>query len=199
MEKMIPVLSVSDISNARDHLINVFGFEALDGNKIRFGDAEIIIVSYTDIPKAIIRKPIDHIAFSVQSLAEFESSSLGRNGYYHSEYTPEGIKEIPEFWESGVKYVFFEGPDGAPFEFCCRNSIEAAEKGVDHVGIRNLDINEAQSHYLEYSPKVVSEYKLDDVNIRFFTVNEYMFEAFTAVGDNGMDSEIGWIGFIRQD
>jgi catechol 2,3-dioxygenase-like lactoylglutathione lyase family enzyme len=70
--------------------------------------------------------------------------------------TPEGVGEIAEFWDGGIRYVFLSGPEGARIELCQRKIGPLAQTGHDHVGIPCRDISAMQGFFEAQGAKLMS-------------------------------------------
>lgn len=137
MIEIIPELCVQDSAAAAEMLGRVFGFQP-DGDHLRLNSQRIAVVQ-GDGPRG--HGSIDHLALAVND-TDVALASLMARGAVLEETTPDGPKEIAEFWEEGVRYVFLQGPEGARIELCARRN--AAERmglpGHDHIGIPCSDI-----------------------------------------------------------
>lgn len=139
---MIPVLAVSDPEAACAMLAGVFGFEPRENGVMMFGNHAISLVQIGAVPGGMLRMPLDHVAFSVTDADRAHLQFMARGGNLARSFTPDGPKDIPEFWDHGVRFVFFDGPDGWPFEFCMKKGA-ATGQGHDHFAIRKANITTA--------------------------------------------------------
>lgn len=135
--EIVPELAVRDRAAAAEMLAAVFGFVAVDG-LMCLGDQHVALV---DGDAAAGHGGIDHLALSVTDVDAALSALLAR-GAVLDDTTPDGPKEIAEFWGTGVRYVFLRGPEGARIELCARRggAADPAIRGHDHIGIPCSDI-----------------------------------------------------------
>lgn len=127
-------------------LRDVYGFEA-DGPLMRLGDQALAIVG-SDGPLG--HGKIDHLALAVDDVDAALAGFLARGARLEAT-TPEGPREIAEFWDTGVRYVFLEGPEGARIELCARRGglTRQGLPGHDHLGIPCADIAATEAFFSE--------------------------------------------------
>ena len=137
MKEIVPELAVQDLAGAESLLCAVFGF-ARDGDMLRLNDQRLALVQ-ADGPRG--HGGIDHLALSVNDTDAALAHLIAR-GARLEETTPDGPKEIAEFWDNGVRYVFLQGPEGARIELCAKRDTPAEphRPGHDHIGIPCTDI-----------------------------------------------------------
>lgn len=136
--RVIPELAVLSVPGAEAMLVRVFGFARHDG-VLRLGDQAVALVQAEGQPGHGV---IDHLALAVEDLDAALAGCLDRGARLEST-TPEGPREIAEFWGTGVRYVFLEGPEGARIELCARRggSARPGLPGHDHIGIPCTEIS----------------------------------------------------------
>jgi hypothetical protein len=199
---MIPVLAVHDPAAARQALAGVFGFTG-DGTIMTLGRQSIALASPSERPSGFISLRLDHVALSVPDTDAACRDFLSRGAKLSAPFTPEGPREIPEFWESGVRFVFFDGPEGWPLEFCAlRNcSAEYPSVGHSHYGIRRPDFELSLGELSHLGATLIARHKLAGsgapVNVAFLQFQSTILEVFDEPSFNP-HSETGWIGLIGQ-
>lgn len=135
--RVIPELAVADVAAAEAMLARVFGF-ARRGAVMALGDQAVALMQAEGRPGHGV---IDHLALAVEDLDAALALYLEQGARLEAT-TPDGPREIAEFWVTGVRYVFLEGPEGARIELCARRGggVRAGLPGHDHVGIPCTDI-----------------------------------------------------------
>lgn len=194
---MIPVLAVADPARAAAELVRLFGCVADGPGRVRFGTQPIALVAPGARPEGFIALPLDHVAFSVPD-AEAAAASYGAAGArLHAAFTPDGVRGIPEFWEKGVRFVFFEGPDRVAFEFCEKTGA-GLSFGHSHYGLRTRDLDGAEAACRALDALPLARYRLGSgdstVNVRFLARGPDVFELFDEAATGPISS--GWIGLL---
>lgn len=180
---MHPVLAVTDMAAARAQLVQEFGFEA-DGKLMRLGTQSILLIEEGERPANFIDMPLDHVALSVGDADLAHRDFLARGAVLDLDFTPQGPRDIPQFWERGVRFVFFAGPDAAPLEFCARHgkSMAPGAYGHSHYGIRCNAVDEASAPLLRNGATVLAKYQLpgttSPVNVAFLQYGQVVLELF---------------------
>lgn len=196
---MIPVLAVSDPEAACAMLARVFGFEPSENDVMMFGNHAISLVQVGAVPVGVLRMPLDHVAFSVTDVDRAHLQFMARGGNLARSFTPDGPKDIPEFWDHGVRFVFFDGPDGWPFEFCMKKGA-ATGQGHDHFAIRKANITTAVTALGNMGCIPVAHYRLGrgerSVEVQFMALGSHMFEVFAEGPFTDVDTDRGWIGLL---
>ena len=196
---MIPVLAVSDPEAACAMLARVFGFEPRENGVMMFGNHAISLVKIGNVPGGMLRMPSDHVAFSVTDADRAHLQFMARGGNLARSFTPDGPKDIPEFWDHGVRFVFFDGPDGWPFEFCMKKGASTGQ-GHDHFAIRKANITTAVTALGNMGCIPVAHYRLGrrerSVEVQFMALGSHMFEVFTEGPFPDVDTDRGWIGLL---
>lgn len=140
---IIPELAVIDRPAAAEMLTRVFGFAEGDG-MLRLGSQALALVQAEGTAG---HGKIDHLALSVADVDATLAALLSRGARLEST-TPDGPREIAEFWGTGVRYVFLTGPEGARIELCARRGGGAAgTTGHDHIGIPCTDIAASEAFF----------------------------------------------------
>lgn len=143
--RIVPELAVRDVAAAAAMLRDVFGF-AGEGAVLALGDQAVALVQ---AERAAGQGGIDHLALAVADVDAALAGLVARGARLEAT-TPEGPREIAEFWESGVRYVFLEGPEGARIELCARlpKDLRAGLPGHDHIGIPCTDLAATEGFFL---------------------------------------------------
>ena len=196
---MIPVLAVSDPETACTMLAQVFGFEPRENGVMVFGNHAVAVVCIGAVPSGMLRMPLDHVAFAVTDADRAYIQFMARGGKLARFFTPDGPKDIPDFWDHGVRFVFFDGPDGWPFEFCMKKG-GAGGEGHDHFAIRTADITTAVAALGKMGCIPVAHHRLGteetSVEVHFLALGSHMFEVFAEGPYPDVDTDRGWIGLL---
>ncbi len=196
---MIPVLAVQDPDAACATLARVFGFLPGGNGSMVFGSHAVAVVRIGAEPGGMVRMPLDHVAFATTDVDQACRQFMARGGKLAHTFTPDGPKDIPEFWDHGVRFVFFDGPDGWPFEFCMKKGTSSSE-GHDHFAIRTADIMTAVGQLGNMGGIPVAQHRLGGdagaVEVQFLALGSHMFEVFAEGPYPYVDSDRGWIGLL---
>jgi catechol 2,3-dioxygenase-like lactoylglutathione lyase family enzyme len=182
-----PVLSVPDPNAA------LAWFGALPGVTIDWdrgeahcGDLRIAVLGpdYSDGPD-FRRVAIDHLALRVGDVDRMLGRILESGGQLDTDFTPDGPKEIDEFWGTGVRFAFVTGPGGVPLEICRpRNGISETDgvTGLDHIGLRTTDTGETSAQLISAGAFEIARYDLKatrpPVAVRFLREGNLTWEVF---------------------
>ncbi len=183
MKEIVPELAVQDLAGAESLLCAVFGF-ARDGDMLRLNDQRLALVQ-ADGPRG--HGGIDHLALSVNDTDAALAHLIAR-GARLEETTPDGPKEIAEFWDNGVRYVFLQGPEGARIELCAKRQSPAQphRPGHDHIGIPCTDIAASVAFFTELGAKPVAAFDLirpeGTVAVRFLAAGQSVVELYAPPG-----------------
>lgn len=199
---MIPVLSVSDPAAARRHLVDILGFQALGDDRVGFGTQQIRLCTPDAAPFGMLALGFDHLALRVGDVDAQMRRILAQGGQLTAGFTPDGPAEIAAFWDQGVRYVFFDGPEGWPLEFCHPHAAQhQGPQGHDHFGIRSTDLDRLEAQLVDLGATRVAQHQLTGgarpVNVRFLRLGAQIFEIF-----DEMPAPIaprdgqGWIGLL---
>ena len=198
---MIAVLSVLDLDQSRDQLRTRFGFVALGRDLLALGDQRILLCTAGREPASMLRLPMDHVAFRVPD-ADVADAAFGAAGLArHSAFTPDGPRDIDEFWENGVRFVFFAGPDGWPFEFCAIRGAPPAVPayGHGHYGLRVADLDLAEQDLAALGAVRIASHRIEGnggaVTVRFLRLGAEVFELFDEPPVSPR-SRSGWVGLL---
>lgn len=199
---MIPVLAVDDPDLAREMLARVFGFMPAGNGCMAFGDQSVAVIHAGEVPNGILRRPLDHVAFAVSDADEACAAFLARDGHLARAFTPDGPRDILEFWDNGVRFVFFDGPEGWPLEFCMKKG-RPGRTGHDHFAIRTADIGADEARLRTIGAALVARHRLctetAPVNVRFLALGTDMFEVFDEGPYPYVDPDRGWIGLFQSE
>ena len=198
----VPVLALNDPEAASLELANHFGFRSVEPGIVSVGGQEISLVRIGTVPSGMIPLRIDHVALAVSDadVSYRRFSALGAR--LDARFTPDGPRTIPEFWENGARFVFFEAPEGWPLEFCARTGVEPSSKQLshDHYGIRVIDIEYSQRQFEDKGAVVVASHQLVNaenvVNVSFLQWGEMMIELFDEAPFDPNACRGGWIGVL---
>jgi catechol 2,3-dioxygenase-like lactoylglutathione lyase family enzyme len=197
---MIPVLRVKDPVSAGLLLHKNFGFEP-SGPLWQLGEQSIRLVVEGEVPEHFTALPFDHLAIAASDIDKHAERFQSKGAILSKDYTPDGPREIAEFWEQGVRYIFFNGPDNAPLEFCeIKGRPHLDHFGHSHIGVRRSSIAEAMNEISHVDAKLIASYRLDGggtpVNVAFVNWGNVVLEFFDEPAPTSRD-ETGWIGFVR--
>ncbi len=198
---MIPVLAVKDRTAANRMLRDVFGFEQTAPNRMALGDQQLMLCDTGAPPADLVELPFDHLALSVIDVDQTRVEFTARGAILDPNFTPDGPAEIAAFWSNGVRFVFFKGPDAAPFEFCQKLGDEAGP-GHSHYGLRTLSLDQTEDALLARGATRVARHVLPGtppVEVRFLARGGEVFELFDEAPKAAPRSKAGWIGFIDTD
>lgn len=191
---IVPELQVQDTEAARAMLRDVFGFSAVDGLMV-LGTQRIAVVQAEGAPD---HGGIDHLALAVDDVDAAMAAYVARGTGLEST-TPEGPREIAEFWDNGVRYVFLRGPEGARIELCARlgSGLGSGPGGVaraglpshDHIGIPCTDITATEAFFLSLGLTRVSAVDLHRpegvIPVRFLAAGASIVELYGPPGHDG--------------
>jgi len=198
---MIAVLAVKDPDHAQQTLHEHFGFRRVAQGLIAYGDAKIAIVPAGTYPGGMIALPFDHIAFRVPDADDCYRRFLASGAHVDKQFTPDGPRDITEFWTAGVRFVFFEGPDAAPFEFCAQNDpSEPQSAGHSHFAIRTPDLDATAAQLCGLGATEIARHLLPSaprpVAVRFLRLGAEVFELFDEAPLVANHGTTGWVGLI---
>lgn len=172
-----PELAVTDRAAAVSMLTDVFGF-TLQGDRLTLGSQSIALLTAPGTPE---HGRIDHLALAVTDVDATLATLLARGARLDGT-TPQGPNEIPEFWDSGVRYVFLQGPEGARIELCAKHGAAPHPMGHDHIGIPCTDITATAAFFtaLGLAPlAAVTLTRVDgDTHVRFLGHGAHVVELY---------------------
>ena len=177
--RIVPELAVRDVAAAAGMLRAVFGFAGA-GDLLDLGDQAVALVQADGVPG---QGGIDHLALAVADVDAALAGYLARGARLEAT-TPEGPREIAEFWEGGVRYVFLEGPEGARIELCARlpGAARTGLPGHDHLGIPCTDLAATEGFFLGLGLRPVAGVDLtreDGVTrVRFLALGSSVVELY---------------------
>ncbi len=197
---MIPVLYARSPDTAFEQIEKNFGF-VKSGNMASLGNQSIMIVTPNTQVSNFFPLRFDHLAISVPDVDSVHLECVKRGAKLDKNFTPDGPREISEFWENGVRFVFFEGPENAPFEFC--EKIGNAQMSMfehGHYGIRCTSIIETKSKLLSLNAIDIASYRLKGqeavTHVEFLKCGSDILEIFDEPDVSSAD-HFGWAGFIK--
>ena len=176
---IIPELAVRDLPAARAMLADVFGFSG-NGDLLTLGSQTLALVPAEGTPG---HGKIDHLALAVADVPAALAACRARGARLEAT-TPDGPRQIAEFWDHGVEYVFLQGPEGARLEFCARLDTPAAPglPGHDHIGIPCTDIAATEAFFTDLGlvpVAAVDLYRPDGVTaVRFLRAGASVVELY---------------------
>ena len=198
---VIPVLCLADPRAGCVHLQTYFGFQPHGNGVMAFGDARILVVAVGDTPDGFIPLSFDHVAFNVASVDDCASKIADQGGVLDVRFTPDGPRGISEFWTNGVRFVFFQGPEGCAFEFCAKNDPDTDRRdGHSHFAIRTKEWQSAKLHLLGLGATPVASHTLagqpQPVHVEFMQRGDTVFEIFDEAPIDALADGVGWVGLV---
>lgn len=197
---MTPILAVDDPVSAREMLARVFGFVSTGNGCMALGGQDVAVIRAGEAPKRMLRMQLDHVAFATPDADAACANFMARGGHLARAFTPDGPSDIPEFWDKGVRFVFFDGPEGWPVEFCMKKGAPA-RSGHDHFAVRAAKMETVEDRLVAMGATPVAHHRLrgndGPVEVSFLARGADMFEVFDEgpFPDPGLAH--GWIGFLR--
>lgn len=192
---IIPELAVTDPAAARAQLQDVFGFTA-SGDLMTLGSQSLAVIAATGTPS---HGRIDHLALAVNDVDAMLATLLARGARLEST-TPDGPREIPEFWTGGVRYVFLQGPEGARIELCARRDAGARADlpGHDHIGIPCTDIAATEAFFRDAGLSPLAAVDLDRpdgvTKVRFLSLGHSVVELYQPPAPPAVAANALWPG-----
>jgi catechol 2,3-dioxygenase-like lactoylglutathione lyase family enzyme len=200
---MIPVLAVRDPAAGADFLCARLGFaaDAADPLRLSYGDQRLQLAQAGQPLPGLIALPFDHLALRVPDPDRVQAVAQGLGARLHADFTPEGPLEIAEFGPSGVRYVFFQGPEGWPVEFCAPRRNAPDDLGHGHYGLRCADVAAMAQSLQAMGASETSRHRLipadaPPVEVMFLQLGSAVFELFDAPPLAASLPAAGWIGFL---
>lgn len=197
---MIPVLAVEDPVAALRQMKQVLGLVAEDPQTLRFGDQVIRLCRVGAPPPGMIPMRLDHVALRIGDADALHRDLTARGARLSAGFTPDGPAEIAAFWGRGVRYVFFDGPEGWPVEFCARIGHPDAPRGHDHLAIRSADLDGVETALAARGAERIAQHHLASgvapVEVRFLSCGGAVFELFDEPPIPLDPGDGGWIGVM---
>ena len=198
---MTPVLATHDPAAACRMLADQFGFMQVSPGLMTFGTAMVAVVPATALPENLIALPVDHVAFAVDDADAVYRRFSAAGGQIDPAFTPGGPRDIAQFWDHGVRFVFFAGPEGAAFEFCAKNRVKGpVDVGHSHFGIRSANLDLTQADLARFGAKLIARHLLPaapyPVDVRFVQAGPDVFELFDEAPAASPKPGLGWVGFL---
>ena len=154
---LIPELVLRDPDAGAARMRQVFGFSD-EGRVLRRGTQRVLVSAGEPDGR---HGRIDHLALSVPDVPAALAACQARGGHL-SGATPHGPLAIAEFWETGVDYVFLEGPEGAKVELIARRPpAPALPWGHDHLGVSCADLGPMRAFFLDVGLEELASVTLD--------------------------------------
>lgn len=175
---LIPHLQTADLAAAEKLLVDVFGF-APDGPYLRLGSQRIALITGPQLGHGVI----DHLALAVPDVARTATALMARGAQPDLSVTPDGPKEIAEFWQGGVQYFFLQGPGSARIELCANLAQPAPSLGHDHIGISCTDITASARFFTDLGARLLSSVNLvrpgGTTEVRFLSFHGSVIELYS--------------------
>ncbi len=197
LQKLIPVLALTAPEAGIEQLCEIFGFQRAGQGRVSYGDLTVAVVSVADVPQDLLPIQMDHLALKVPDLDQV----MARIQAPWSAVTPNGPREIAEFWGVGVRFMFYDAPEGAPLEYCTLRDGSIRERGLDHFGLRLADLEPMDLQLRDLGATPVAEHRLGEVNVRFLERAGQIFELFDEPPlleprEQPAPRLSGWCGFL---
>jgi len=163
------------------------------------GDQGIALA--TTAPEGMVPLRLDHLALRVGDARAAMAGIAGRGGRLSRKFTPDGPREIAEFWKHGVRFVFFDGPEGWPFEFCEKIGAGEVAPGHDHYGVRTPDLDALEARLAGMGAERVAAHVLPGpppVRVRFLALGSKVFEIFDEGPFDEPEPGRGFIGLMPE-
>ena len=174
LQKLIPVLALTAPEAGIQQLCEIFGFQRAGQGRVSYGDLTVAVVSAADVPQDLLPIQMDHLALKVPDLDQVMAQVQAP----WSAVTPNGPREIAEFWDVGVRFMFYDAPEGAPLEYCTLRDGSVRARGLDHFGLRLADLEPMDLQLRALGATPVAEHRLGEVNVRFLERAGQIFELF---------------------
>ena len=197
--RIVPELVTLSVAQARADLA-IFGFTPEGGRMVR-GDQVIALVQAAVLPG---HGAIDHLALKAVDTDAAGWAVRARGARVDPGVTPDGPLEIAEFWGSGVRYQFLQGPGGARVEICARRGgqaepvLEAALLGHDHIGLCCRDIAASAGFYGDLGLGAVFQTVLQRaggaIAVRFLRLGSQVLELYSPPGRGDLPGQGLWRG-----
>lgn len=145
---------------------------------------------------------LDHLSLRVDDVGRQMRRLLTQGGRLTPAFTPDGPVEIAAFRDEGVRFVFFDRPEGWPMEFCHPRSARYAKpQGHDHFGMRSADLDAIEAQLTDLGATRLAQHRLtsgpEPVNVRFLQLGGRIFELFDEMPAPIPNQDgRGWIGFL---
>lgn len=183
---LAPVLSVSDPAGAMEWFARLPGLIADPAQgRVLCGDSCIHVTGPTARPPGFRVAPFDHLALHVGDADIALAAAIGAGAHLHAAYTPDGPREISEFWNNGVRFAFLVGPESAPVELCALRQPHTGTgtiTGLDHLGQRSEETAAAATALVERGGAELARHVLPGiprpVSVHFIRADGLVWELF---------------------
>lgn len=197
--QIIPILALHEMQAGADFLRKIFDFEIISQSEalieLALNDQRIDIAAHDEPAGQFVPH---HLALSVVNVEISLSQALSRGAHLSKEMTPNGIVEIKEFWDFGIRYAFIEGPENALIELCEKIGSDHTKSGHDHIGLLCEDIDLELQKLAEYKPNSLASYELSDetgiTKVRFERYGQSVCELFQPPHPNPTPANQAWRG-----
>lgn len=200
-----PILAVPEPKAALDWFAGLPGCKADRAKaEVRCGDLRIAIAAPGRVPAGSRLIEVDHLALRTGDVDATLALLLAAGAQLHPGFTPDGARDIAEFWDHGVRFAFVIGPGGVPVEVCARHGDAgggAAISGLDHLGLRRADVAATAAGLVAGGAVPLSRYQLagpaGPVEVRFLQDANIVWELFDepmAVSSIPCADGIAWAG-----
>jgi catechol 2,3-dioxygenase-like lactoylglutathione lyase family enzyme len=180
-------------------LARLFDFAAAGDGRMVLGDQPIAVVGTGEVPSGMIPLRLDHVAFATDDADATHVRLAAQGARLAGAFTPDGPRDIPEFRAHGVRFVFFDGPEGWPLEFCATNGV-ARHPGHDHYAIRTAELDATEARLAALGAGPIARHVLagaaGPVHVRFLSLGNHTFELFDDAPGAEHRSDAGWIGVL---
>lgn len=180
---VVPELCLTDPEAGIEFLCRVFGFAAT-GATLTLGSQRLRVARAEGQAR---HGRIDHIALAVPDIDAALARFLAAGAGLETEVTPDGVGEIPEFWQAGIRYVYLKGPEGARIELCQRKQNAVATAGHDHIGIPCRDLPATQRFFEDQGARLVASVDLarggGTIPVRFLDYAGGLIELYAPAAD----------------
>jgi catechol 2,3-dioxygenase-like lactoylglutathione lyase family enzyme len=186
--RFAPVLSVTDPVRALEWFMSLPGVGVdLARQTVSCGDYLIRITQAQAWPAGSKPEPFDHLALRVGDVDAVLHLMMSAGAVLDPRFTPDGPREIPTFWDNGVRFAFLVGPGGAPVELCQRLSATGRPEvtGIDHLGLRCPDVDAYAARLTSAGARLIARHRLETetaaINVLFLSDAGLVWEVFDEV------------------
>lgn len=190
MKRLVPELGLADPRAAADRISHLLGADIdREGDALRMtlGDQQLLLRATQGQGPGQSGGPVHHVALAVPDAAAALAWAETRGAALDTEMTPDGVTEIPEFWQAGVRVAFLKGPEGTRLELCSGRRAAIPEGlGHDHVGVLCTDLPATRATFLDAGLHEVATFALDRpegaTQVAFLAHGDQLVELFQPPG-----------------